>query len=276
MTKNNVNEDLNHSILRNSPLKDDFGILASKVVNDINIQNTVPSRIRDEIPTLNRMGYMKIDLDYFSKEFIKYAEKINDKVLDLGCAYGFVVKHVLENDRQIIACDLSPHHLEVLIKSSPQDKLDKLHVYPGKFPQDVTLPVSSIAAVLTTRMFHFLEGETIEKGLDKIYSWLKPAGKLFFTVVTPYNIAIKEGCLPTYLQRVKEGDKWPGVIENQWEINPAHKEYVEPYLHVFDIPQLEALLPKHGFKIEEINLFDYPNDVDSGGKGHVGLIAAKI
>ena len=125
-------------------------------------------------------------------------------------------------------------------------------------------------------MFHFLDGENIEKGLKKIHSWLKPSGKLFFIVVSPYNVAIKEGCLSVYKQRVKEGNKWPGVIENQWEINPAHKEYVEPYLHVFDIPQLEKLLPQCGFEIKKIKLFDFPNEINSEDKGHVGFVATKI
>lgn len=256
--------------------KDDFGIPAEKVVGNIELKNIVPDQIRDEIPTLNRMGYMKIDLDEFSKEFINYAASTKDYVLELGCAYGFVVQNVLENNGKIIACDLSSEHLEILITGSPKEKLNNLYVYPGSFPDEIEIPNESLGAVLTSRMFHFLNGEKIENGLKKIYSWLKPGGKLFFIVVSPYNVAIKEGFLPIYQQRVKDGDKWPGVIENQWEINPAHKEHVEPYLHVFDIPQLEELLPKYGFKIDKIKLFDFPNEVDGEDNGHVGFVATKI
>lgn len=268
--------DIKAASLLESTDREEFGIPAKKIIDNIDLEISVPEQIRDEIPTLNRTGYMKIDLDEFSKEFIKYAADINERVLELGCAYGLVVKNVLEKNGKVIACDLSPEHLKVLVKNSPRGKLNNLHVYPGRFPDEIDLPNESIGAVLTSRMFHFLDGKNIEIGLKKIHTWLKPNGKLFFIVVSPYNTAIKEGCLTIYQQRVKEGDEWPGVIENQWQINPAHKEYVEPYLHVFDASRLETLLPKHGFKIDKIKLFDFPNEVNGEGKGHVGFVATKV
>ena len=42
-----------------------------------------------------------------------------------------------------------------------------------------------------------------------------------------------------------------------------------------DQPELEQIVENNGFKIEQISLFDYPNDVDSEGKGHIGFIATK-
>ena len=55
-----------------------------------------------------------------------------------------------------------------------------------------------------------------------------------------------------------------------------HKEYVEPFLNVFDIPQLESLLIAHGFQIDKISLFSYPEDTASGDIGHIGCVATKI
>lgn len=264
------------SLLKKKTPKGEFGVLASTFIYRDKKKNVVPTQIRDEIPTLNRMGYMKLDLDYFSHKFIDYAVNKEDKVLDLGCAYGFVVKKVLEKGGKIIASDLSEDHLNILARSCLENELNNLYLYPGKFPEEINFPSNSLGAVFTSRMFHFLNGNTIEQGLDKIYKWLKPGGKLFLIVVTPYNNAIKDGFLSIYQDRVNKNTKWPGVIENQWEINPSHKEYVEPYLHVFDKPQLKELLSERGFNIEEIELFDFPNEVSSDNKGHVGLIATKI
>lgn len=255
--------------------KQKYGILASQAVQNLNIEKVVPAQIRDEIPTLNRMGYMKLDLDYFSKEFIKYVEKIDDIVLELGCAYGFLVKKILEKNKKIIASDLSKEHLDILVKSCLEKELKNLYIYPGKFPDEINFPKNSLGAVFTSRMFHFLRENEIEDGLKKIHSWLKKDGKLFFIVVTPYNIAIKDGCLDKYNIKFKKGDKWPGIIENQWEINPKHKDYVEQYLHVFSDKQLKTLFPEYGFKVEEIKLFDFPNEISSNQKGHVGIIATK-
>lgn len=66
------------------------------------------------------------------------------------------------------------------------------------------------------------------------------------------------------------------TTSNQWKIAPQHKDYVQPYLHVFDIPLLKQLLPKHGFRIDKIDYFTYVGDTTGGNKGHVGLIATKV
>ena len=253
-----------------------FGYLAKDIDRSDLKTNIIPMQIRDEIPTMNRMGFMKIDLDQFSKEFINIGANTNDFILEIGCAYGFIVQNVLKSSGKIIASDLSIEHLSVLLQNTPEELLHNLYLYPGSFPSEINFQSESLRAVLASRILHFLDGPTIEIGLNKIHNWLKPKGKLFFIAVTPYHAAIREGFLETYKKRVINGEKWPGVIENQWEINPNHKEFVEPYLHVFDIPLLQTLLPKHGFEIDKINLFDYPKDTDSGGKGHVGLIATKI
>lgn len=251
-----------------------YGVLADSINQEVKVSK-IREQLRDEIPTLNRMGYMKLDFDNYAMDFVNYAASTKGLVVDLGCAYGRVVHKVLEVGGKIVASDLSTEHLLILLQNAPKEYLSNLYIYPGSFPGEVNFPTASIDAVYTSRMFHFLDGNLIEEGLKKIHNWLTPGGKLFFIVVTPHNVAIKDGFLPIYQERVKQGEKWPGVIENQWEINPVHKEYVEPYLHVFDQPELEQVVENNGFRIEKMSLFDYPNDVDSKGKGHIGFIAAK-
>lgn len=257
--------------------KSDLGISALSLDTKQLSNIKVPEQIRDEIPTLNRMGYMKVDMDEFCQDFIDYAKKTQDIVLELGCAYGMIVQQVLENKGKIIASDLSEDHLSVLLKNTPKDYMDNLFLYPGAFPNAINLPNESVGAVLTSRMVHFLTPEEIELGLKKIHNWLLPKGKLFFTSVSPYHDVFREQFLHIYKNRVEEGEKWPGVIENQWMINPKHQDYVGQYLNIFDIPQLESLLPEYRFKIEKIKLFDYPNDTESrSNRGHIGFVAQKI
>lgn len=254
----------------------DLGISAEQINIDEFTENEIPTQIRDEIPTLNKMGYMKTDLDEYTTDFIKCAREFKEPVLEIGCAYGFIVQKVLEENGCIIASDLSQEHLITLLKQTNPDYLKNLYLYPGRFPDEISLPANSLRAVLASRILHFINGEDIEAGLDKIHNWLKPKGRFYFVAVTPYHESISEHFLPQYEQNVRNNVKWPGEIENQWDIAPQHKDYVQPYLHVFDIPLLNQLLPKHGFRIDKIDYFTYVGDTTGGEKGHVGLIATKV
>jgi SAM-dependent methyltransferase len=257
--------------------KDDLGVRASKI-NFLELKDvSLPQQVRDEIPTLNKMGYMKKDLSEFCEAFIKYAAEINNGVvLEIGCAYGFVAQKILEQGNRLVANDISSEHLTALIKNTPQDKLDNLYVVEGSFPGEVEFEPESFNAILASRVIHFLKGEEVAQGLKSIYKWLKPKGKFFFTAVSPYNYTLKDNFLATYQQRLSRGEKWPGVVMDFNSRATDHAEYLQDFIHVFDVQQLEELLPEHGFKIEQIKLFDYPNNVDSDGKGHIGFVATKV
>ena len=233
-----------------------------------------PRQIRDEIPTLNRFGFMKFEWDGFCKEFVDYAKKNNNMpVLEIGPAYGWVTHRALERDIEIIALDISTRHLEILLKEAPRAKLDKLYLYPGSFPDEVEFPEESLSAVLASRILHFLRGNEIEAGLDKIYRWLKKGGKLFCSNCSIYHYTVKEKMLALFKEREKNGDKWPGTVVSEQGFETG----IEDFFHPFDISVFERVLPEHGFKIDKIKLFDYPSDIYSeNNEGHVGFIATKI
>jgi hypothetical protein len=69
---------------------------------------------------------------------------------------------------------------------------------------------------------------------------------------------------------------WPGLVMKN-DFDKVHEKYSPSFLNTFYKEQLEELMPKHGFKIETIEYFDYPSDPwPDEGKGHVGFIASKI
>jgi SAM-dependent methyltransferase len=259
-----------------SKKKTEFGIRAIDIDQEVLVKYKIPERIRDEIPTLNQFGYMKEELDEFTEEFLNYSEQMGSIALELGTAYGWVVQRALERGIKIIANDISQEHLTVLLKQTPKEFLENLYLYLGSFHKDIDFPSNSIGALLSARMFHFLEGKDIEIGLDKINRWLKKNGKFFFSSCSIYHYSVIEKMLPIYKKKATEGEAWPGRIPNQKEVAPMHAPYIQDLFHVFDIPELEKLLPKHGFKIEKMKLFDYPSDRYSAGKGHVGFVATKI
>ena len=256
--------------------KNEFGIHAVEVNID-DIKNVkAPEQLRDEIPTMNRCGYMKKDLGVICKEFIKFSLETKELVLELGCAYGFVVQHILAGNGKIVASDLDENHLAILLKNTPQDKLENLHLMQGRFPGEIDFPKESFKAILSSRMFHFLEGKDIDAGLKKVHAWLKPGGKFFFTGVSPYNYTLRDNFLTTYQKRREEKVEWPGEVRDFNSRAVDHKEYLQDFIHTFDRAHLEELLPKYGFEIDEIKLFDYPNSIDSNNEGHIGFIATKI
>jgi len=262
-------------LLKNN-INNEFGIHAVNVNTDDFKDAKAPDQLRDEIPTLNRFGYMKKDLGEFCKDFIQYALETKELVLELGCAYGFVVQHVLAGNGKIVASDLEEKHLSVLLKNTPQDKLENLYLRQGRFPDEINFPKESFKAILSSRMFHFLEGKDIAVGFKKVHDWLKPNGKFFFTGVSPYNYTLRDNFLSTYQKRREDKVEWPGEVRDFNSRAVAHQEYLQNFIHTFDIPKLEELLPEYGFKIDKIKLFDYPNSIDSDNKGHIGFIATKI
>lgn len=253
-----------------------FGIRGSSIDRSKLILRDIPARIKDETPTLNQFGYMKEELDEYSREFLEVASRSDKPVLEIGTAYGWVALQVLKRGATLIANDISEEHLSILLKNTPKDYLDKLFLIPGAFPRKVNLPDESVSAVLASRVFHFLKGMSVEEGFRKIYKFLVPGGRFYFTACSFYHYSVREKMYNVFSDRISQGRKWPGIIYNQRENAPDHAPYVQDIFHVFDIPQFEKLLPKHGFRIDRISLFDYPNDTDSNGKGHVGFVATKV
>ena len=52
--------------------------------------------------------------------------------------------------------------------------------------------------------------------------------------------------------------------------------YVPEFIHAFDVEGLSKVLPEHGFKVEKVGLFNYPDDTTAGDTGHIGFVAQKI
>jgi polyketide synthase PksJ len=266
----------------NKTLKE-FNLRAGVVVeaNTIDIESLadykLPEQVRDEIPTLNKFGYMKSEFEEFSKYFVDYVQQAKNPVLEIGTAYGWIAHKVLETGGKIVASDISKEHLEVLLKNAPKDKLGNLSVVQGAFPNEVDFLNNTFDAVLASRIFHFLEPEEVEQGLDKVHKWLTKGGKLICTNCSIYHSSVKEKMLGTFEKRIAEGQKWAGIVRSVEDQDSIHKDYSRDFINTFYKEQLEELLPKHGFEIERIKYFDYPSDpwLDEG-KGHIGFIARKV
>jgi polyketide synthase PksJ len=257
-------------------IKNDFGIPALAVDCKKLTDKVMPENSTYGVPVLNKQGYVRTTDNEYSKAFIIEASNAKEPVLEIGCAYGHIVNEVLKVGGKITACDIGEDHLEILIRECPKEHLKNLHVYPARFPEAVDFPEETFHAVLASRVLHFLDGKTLEAGLDKIYKWLKPNGKFYFTALSIHKNYIKDDLLSQFQENFEKGIRWAGEIDNQHIYAMQHINNAPEFIHVFDIPQLEKIIPEFGFEIEKISLFDYSDDMKSNNKGHIGFIARKV
>lgn len=230
------------------------------------------------IPTLNHMGYMTTLLDKYSNKFVEYSATIQTPVLEIGAAYGVATIAALEAGATVIANDIEPKHLELLVQKVPDEFRNHLQVYPGRFPDELDFAKDSLGGALICNVLHFFEGETIELAMSKLYTWLKPNAKVFIIADTPYNKLI-EKAIPTYEKLEKNGSKWPGLMRNIRDYVPAqYAAITPPFMHFLTPAILTNVLTKIGFIIEEASLFartNYPEEEQFDGREGVGVIARK-
>ncbi|MBM3610677.1 MAG: class I SAM-dependent methyltransferase [Alphaproteobacteria bacterium] len=225
------------------------------------------------VKTTNKMGYMFNEIKEYGRDFIEYSSP--GPVLDIGAAYGVHTLPALERGAYVVCNDLEKKHLEILEERVPQEYKSHVEFVCGKFPQELHFRENSFSGILLSHVLHFLKSDEIEEGISKVFGWLKPGGKVFAIVGTPY-IKIVEGFIPTFKKRLESGQEWPGFIE---DISIYHHERCKDlpkFMHYFDIDVVRRVFKD--FIIEKcgyINRDDFPEDMRLDGRENVGVIARK-
>lgn len=211
------------------------------------------------IPTLNRMGGMSPTLDEFSQAFVDFPG--DAPLLDVGACYGLATLAALKRGATVWANDLEPAHLEILREQvAPADR-ERLLLLPGSFPADIPWLPKSLGAVLLARVLHYLDGGSIEEGLQEIRSALVPGGKVFGVAVTPFlpNLAPFHA---EYAARKNAGERWPGAVKVQaGEDLPAG-------VNLLDEDVLRRALEEAGLRVERLEFC-------AGGREALGFVAVK-
>lgn len=239
----------------------------------------MPDQIsREWVSTLNNMGYMSLSIDPFTKKFLQYCE-LNPglRVFEGGAAYGVATHLALKNGAIVTANDCEQKHLDLLLKKTPQEFLSSLTLAPGKLPHDLDFPNSTYDVIYSSRMLHFLTGEDIEKCMSKFFNWLKEGGRLYIVVESPY-LGCFSSFTPTYEKRKKQGEPWPGLLEDTSPFKSNLYNNIPDFLNFFDTDIIKRVSQNAGFIVKEcefINREDFPPEVRLDGKESVGLIAIK-
>jgi SAM-dependent methyltransferase len=228
-------------------------------------------------PTLNCMGYMSPKLDQIQMAFVEHSK--NNKFglfLDIGCGFGIATLPVINNGRQIIACDLEERHLEILKQEIPEEKLPFLTLIKGHFPHEIVFPSNAFDGINLSMVLHFLSPETIEKALKEIFICLKKGGRLYMTTSSPYQRVLSP-FIPIYEQR-RSVEEWPGYIDDIAKYVP-HRAHLLPKRNiVFCKAELVRLVSKFGFQVQTATFFSregMPLDLSLDGREYSGIICEK-
>ena len=218
-------------------------------------------------------------LDDYAKDFIHFAGECGEPVLDLGCAYGVATLRALEAGATVTACDLEPGHLEILAEKAPDDRKSQLTCRTGQLPY-VEFPDEQFAAILCSRVLHFLDGAAVDASVRKMYSWLKPGGRLYLVADTPYGIWRK--FIPLYEAKKESGARWPGLMIGLEYFLPNMK--LGPrldgpsFMNLLDPDVLERTCREAGFEVDRVNFIDRKDFKGLGrmdGRENVGIMATR-
>jgi SAM-dependent methyltransferase len=232
------------------------------------------------IPTLNQRGFTTENPDPLSQRFIAFAAKLDGEALDLGCAYGVAVKRVLQAGGKICACDMDPRHLDILVHSvTPADKA-RLRCVAGVLPE-IEFAENAFAAILCSRVLHFLAGSDIELSVSKMRRWFRPGGKLFLIVDTPYTGAARERIVPEYERKKALKDPWPGFIPDFAKYLPAESSvrFATSFIHLMDPDTLRRVCERAGLAVESAGFMARIANrahADPQGRDHAIVVAVKI
>ena len=97
-----------------------------------------------------------------------------------------------------------------------------------------------------------MEPEELKLTLEKMYNWLQPGGKIYLITDTCYSGPWKKH-LPEFERRLKEGDPFPGFIEDVLKCLPVSKlpKGMTSHMHCLDPDTLSRECKLAGFEILE-------------------------
>lgn len=228
------------------------------------------------IATDNAMGIMTTELSPAAAAFVQWAATARSPLLEIGAAYGNATLPALEAGATVIANDLSATELAVLARAAGE-KRRHLVLAPARFPGELYLGESSLSGVLAAQVLHFLDGPGVEEAFRAVYRWLEPGGYFFVLVMTP-SLSYYRTLRPEFEERVRRGERWPGIFDPRTVATPDWKDHLPPMVHLFEKDILRRCCEAAGLAIETMEYFCFKNFPDkhrTDGHEYISLVARK-
>jgi SAM-dependent methyltransferase len=228
---------------------------------------TPPWRRHGMVATLNDTGFMFEVRDRFADDFIRYAGEVRRPVLEIGCAYGVSTIPALEAGAIITASDIEQQHLDILRSKVPAHLLPNLELVQAALP-DAGFREGHYAAILCSRVLHFLRGEDIDASVRNMARWLAPGGRLYLVADTPYGIWRK--AVPMFEEGKRSGKRWPGMLVGLHNFlaagDPTKVIEKPPFMNVLDPDLLARTCTEAGLQVVEAAFIGRP---DFSGPGRM-------
>jgi SAM-dependent methyltransferase len=212
-------------------------------------------------PTANRMGFEDTAVNELLQKFLDFAPAAPGHLMDIGCAYGFVIEKILSLEakksflspqkRKIFAIDMGKEHIKHISQNTPGDLVKPFQMY---FPPAKTSDVKncfvpdSLGAVYAGLVLHFLNGPELRQGLGLLYKSIAPGGRIYASVNSPLD---SPSMTKTFLHRknvLKE--EYPGWFENYSAMLPEFiRDQVPDFIHAFDKDTLTRYVKDAGFNV---------------------------
>ena len=225
--------------------------------DDIHIFKLYKSRY-----TLNKYGKMSLTPNPLFKSSLNMICK-SKPVLDIGCAFGYTSKLLLDHGYKVIANDLDQRHLDNLVKSldAENEQKSRLELKQGNI-NEIDFEEGSLSAILGFNVMHFMTGNEIRNLFQKFFKWLAPNGILILSCASPY-ILKDHNYLKKFYDNYHNKIEWPGVCKTN-ELLSSDEISIGQYwinrlpdnFHFLssEILSREALLG--GFSIFKVEYFD--------------------
>lgn len=231
------------------------------------------------VPTLNGTGFMFEVLDGYAEEWIHYAGRIADPVLDVGCAYGVATLEALASGARVVACDMEPRHLSILAAQATPSLRSRLTCIAATLPE-ADFGSERFGAILCSRVLHFLAGDDIDAAVASMARALKPGGRLYLVADTPYGIW--RNFIPAFEAARRAGERWPGMmvgLQNYLPTPGIHRYIDRPaFMNLLDPELLARICADAGLRVRRasfINRTDFRGLGALDGRENAGVLAIK-
>jgi len=235
--------------------------------------------VKDMVPTLNGTGFMFEVRDGYAEEWISFAGRSPDPVLEVGCAYGVATIPALEAGAQVVACDMEPGHLQILAERVTPSLRTRLTCVAGRL-QEVDFAPGRFGAILCSRVLHFLTGEEIDTAIARMTTWLKPGGRLYLVADTPYGIW--RNFIPAFEENKRRGVRWPGMMVglHNYLPTPGLQKHIDKpaFMNLLDAELLARICADAGLRVKRATFIDRSDFKGLGaldGRENAGALALK-
>lgn len=233
------------------------------------------------VATHNAMGHSFLESDPIQEMLHEYCAGGDKHVLEVGAGVGVNTLLALSAGNTVVTNDMEQGHLDIIAGEAEKmdgNKRNKLSFVKGIFPDQVNFGAAQFDVVIAFQIFHFLKPDQLDAGFTKIHDWLKPGGKFFLTVTSPFTRGM-ERYMPLYYRRLEKGRRFPGEFHDiRSRIPEKFRSQYPEYMNFLEEDTMRKTVPQDKFDIEEIMYFKAKSDsplIKLDGKENLGVVLRK-